>query len=82
MATLMRSNQVRLVWTTSFDMLIADAYASIFGPAGNLTAMSLDAPEHGLSMMKNGLWKSSYIGTSDLEGSRVLRRNFNDKASL
>ena len=45
LAALMSSGLCRLVWTTNFDTLIADACATVFGTTGNLTTATLDAPE-------------------------------------
>ena len=44
LATLMKANRVRIVWTTNFDALIADACAKVFGSTGHLTTATLDAP--------------------------------------
>ncbi len=45
LATLMRGGQTRLVWTTNFDTLVADACAKIFDTTSALTTVALDAPE-------------------------------------
>ena len=45
LATLMRAKLTRIVWTTNFDALIADACARAFGTTSALTTVALDAPE-------------------------------------
>ena len=42
LATLMRAALVRIVWTTNFDPLLADACAKVFETTGSLTAVDLD----------------------------------------
>lgn len=44
LATLMKAGLTRIVWTTNFDSLIADACAKVYEATGNLTTASLDAP--------------------------------------
>jgi NAD-dependent SIR2 family protein deacetylase len=43
-ATLMKGQLARLVWTTNFDPLMADACAKIYDATGPLTTVALDAP--------------------------------------
>ncbi len=45
LASLMSAGLCRLVWTTNFDTLIADASAAVFRTTGSLTTATLDAPE-------------------------------------
>ena len=45
LASLMSAGLCRLVWTTNFDTLVADACAAAFGTTGSLTTATLDAPE-------------------------------------
>ena len=45
LATLMRGQQCRLVWTTNFDTLVDDACAKIFDTTGALTIATLDTPD-------------------------------------
>ena len=44
LAVLMRARLARIVWTTNFDALIADACAQVFGTTSALTTVALDAP--------------------------------------
>jgi hypothetical protein len=45
LATLMRAGLTKIVWTTNFDTLIADACAKVYDGTGALTTVALDAPE-------------------------------------
>ncbi len=45
LAYLMSAGLCRLVWTTNFDTLVADACAAVFGTTGSLTTATLDSPE-------------------------------------
>ena len=44
LAALMSAGLCRLVWTTNFDTLVADACAAVFGTTSSLTTATLDAP--------------------------------------
>ncbi len=41
----MRAGLTKIVWTTNFDTLIADACAKVYDGTGALTTVALDAPE-------------------------------------
>lgn len=56
LATLMRSRHARLVWTTNFDSLVADACAKVFGSTGPLTTVALDAPDLALDRINEERW--------------------------
>jgi SIR2-like domain len=56
LATLMRAGQARLVWTTNFDPLIADACASVFGGTGRLTSATPDAPDVATNSLQAERW--------------------------
>lgn len=56
LATLMRVGRARLVWTTNFDPLLADACAKVFDGTGALTTVALDAPELALQCIGNERW--------------------------
>lgn len=45
LASLMHAGLTKLVWTTNFDPLIADACAKVYDGTGALTTVALDAPE-------------------------------------
>jgi hypothetical protein len=44
LATLMRAGITKLIWTTNFDTLVADACAKVYDSTGALTSVALDAP--------------------------------------
>ena len=45
LATLMRGQRCRLVWTTNFDILVDDACAKVFETTSALKTVTLDAPD-------------------------------------
>lgn len=56
LATLMRGQAARVVWTTNFDPLVADACAKVFETTGTLTTVSLDAPDLAAQCISEGRW--------------------------
>jgi hypothetical protein len=56
LATLMRAQLTRLVWTTNFDPLVADACATVYGTTGRLTTVDLNAPELAAQSIGEGRW--------------------------
>lgn len=56
LATLMRAQSARVVWTTNFDPLVADACAKVFETTGTLTTVSLDAPDLAAQCILEGRW--------------------------
>ncbi|MHB1039207.1 MAG: SIR2 family protein [Desulfobacteria bacterium] len=56
LATLMRAQLTRLVWTTNFDPLIADACAKVYDATGPLTTVALDAPDLAVQCIGEGRW--------------------------
>ncbi|MDY0885206.1 SIR2 family protein [Dongia soli] len=56
LATLMKAQLSRLVWTTNFDPLIADACAKVYGTTGSLTAVNLDAPDLAAQAINESRW--------------------------
>ena len=56
LATLMRERLTRLVWTTNFDPLVADACAKVYGGTGPLTTVGLDAPDLGAQAIVEERW--------------------------
>ena len=45
LATFMRAGFTKIVWTTNFDTLVADACAKVYDGTAALTTIALDAPE-------------------------------------
>lgn len=56
LATLMRAQLTRIVWTTNFDPLLADACAKIYDATSALTTVALDAPEIATQLITEGRW--------------------------
>ena len=56
LAVLMLARLTRLVWTTNFDALIADACAHIFGTTSALTTVALDAPDLAEQTISSERW--------------------------
>lgn len=56
LATLMRAELLRVIWTTNFDPLIADGCAKVFGDTGSLTTITLDAPDLASTSLIEGRW--------------------------
>ena len=56
LATLMRALFVRIVWTTNFDPLLADACAKVFETTGSLTAVDLDNSHLAVEVLNNERW--------------------------
>lgn len=56
LAILMRAQRTRLVWTTNFDALVADACAKIYDTTGSLTTVDLDAPSRAAQVIDDERW--------------------------
>lgn len=56
LATLMKEQHTRLVWTTNFDPLLADACAKVYGTTGQLTSATLDTPDLAAQCILEGRW--------------------------
>ena len=56
MASLMKAGQVKLVWTTNFDPLVADACAKVFDSTGALATVTLDAPDLAVQSIATERW--------------------------
>lgn len=56
LATLMRAQLARLIWTPNFDPLVADACAKVFDTTGSLTTAALDAPDLAAQAIAEGRW--------------------------
>src|SRR5260370_1282476 len=56
LAALMRAQLTRLVWTTNFDPLVADACAKVYDATGPLTCVALDAPDLATQRISDERW--------------------------
>lgn len=56
LATLMRAGLTRLIWTTNFDPLVADACAKVYDATGPLSTVALDASDLATQLISEGRW--------------------------
>ena len=56
LATLMRAQLVRLVWTTNFDALVADSCAKVFDTTSALTTATLDSVDLARQAITDERW--------------------------
>ncbi len=56
LAALMKTGNVRLVWTTNFDRLVEDAAAAAFGSTSALTVSTIDSSSVALRALNEGRW--------------------------
>ncbi len=56
LATLMHGQRSRLVWTTNFDTLVADACAKVFDSTGALTTADLDGTDLAKQVIGDERW--------------------------
>jgi SIR2-like domain len=80
LATLMRANLCRLVWTTNFDPLVADACAKVYGGTGYLTTVALDAPNLAKQSIDEGRWPVEIKLHGDFRSRRL--KNTTDELRL
>jgi NAD-dependent SIR2 family protein deacetylase len=71
LATLMHAQLTRLVWTTNFDPLMADACAKVYGGTGALTTVALDAPELAAQVIGEGRWPAEVKLHGDFRSRRL-----------
>ncbi len=77
LATLMRAQLARIVWTTNFDSLIADACAKVYDSTGALTVVALDAPDIATQVITEGRWPVEIKLHGDFRSRRL--KNTNDE---
>jgi hypothetical protein len=80
LATLMRAQLARLVWTTNFDPLVADACAKVYDGTGALTTVALDAPDLGIQRAGEGRWPIEVKLHGDFRSRRL--KNTGDELRL
>jgi hypothetical protein len=71
LATLMRGKSARLVWTTNFDPLLADACAKVYDATGPLTTVALDAPELAAQRISEDRWPIEVKMHGDFRSRRL-----------
>jgi hypothetical protein len=80
LATFMRAQLCRLVWTTNFDPLIADACARVYDGTGYLTTVALDAPGLAKQCVDEGRWPVEVKLHGDFRSRRL--KNTSDELRL
>lgn len=78
LACLMKADKARLVWTTNFDPLVADACAKVFDTTGRLTTIALEGTEQAAQLIGEGRWPIEV----KLHGDFRSRRLKNTSAEL
>jgi NAD-dependent SIR2 family protein deacetylase len=56
LATLLRVDRARIVWTTNFDSTIEDATAKVFGGTSGLITATLDSAQLAMEAINEGRW--------------------------
>jgi NAD-dependent SIR2 family protein deacetylase len=80
LATLMRAKQARLLWTTNFDPLVADACAKVYDGTGYLTTVALDAPDLARQCISEERWPVEIKLHGDFRSRRL--KNTGDELRL
>jgi len=70
-ATLMKADRARLVWTTNFDPLVADACAKVYESTGPLSSVDLDAPDIATRLIGDGRWPIEIKMHGDFRSRRL-----------
>lgn len=71
LATLMKAGFTRIVWTTNFDPLIADACAKTYDATGPLTTIALDAPDIAAQQIAGNRWPIEVKVHGDFRSRRL-----------
>jgi NAD-dependent SIR2 family protein deacetylase len=71
LASLMKAGHTRLVWTTNFDPLVADACAKVYDGTGHLTTVALDAPALGQEVIASERWPAEIKLHGDFRSRRL-----------
>ena len=77
LATLMYAKLMRIVWTTNFDALVADACAKVYDTTGALTTAALDGPELAEQAIADERWPLEVKLHGDFRSRRL--KNTNDE---
>lgn len=77
LATLLQADKARLVWTTNFDPLVADACARVYGSTGQLTTATPDAPDLAIDALRTERWPIETKLHGDFRSRRL--RNTSDE---
>lgn len=77
LATLMKGDRTRLVWTTNFDPLVADGCAKVYDGTGHLTTVTLESADLGRQVVNEGRWPAEIKLHGDFRSRRL--KNTNDE---
>lgn len=80
LASLMKAGLTRLIWTTNFDPLVADACAKVYDGTGYLTSISLGEPDVALQAIQEGRWPIEVKLHGDFRSRRL--KNTSDELRL
>lgn len=76
-ATMMKAGGAKIIWTTNFDTLIADAAARVFGQTASLKTATLDAPDLAEQAFQGSRWPLEVKLHGDFRSRRL--KNTNDE---
>ena len=71
LGTLMKAGRTRVVWTTNFDPLVADACAKVYDGTGHLTTVALDASDLARDVLNGGRWPAEIKLHGDFRSRRL-----------
>lgn len=71
LAAFMANDLCRVVWTTNFDALVADACATVLGTTGRLTTATLDAPKLAAHSIAKERWPLEVKLHGDFRSNRL-----------
>ena len=71
LAALLKAGRTRIVWTTNFDPLVADACAKAYDGTGHLTTVALDAPDLARDVLNGDRWPTEIKLHGDFRSRRL-----------
>ncbi len=71
LATMMKAGVTKLVWTTNFDALVADACAKVYDGTGKLSTIALDAPDLASQVIASERWPAEIKLHGDFRSRRL-----------
>jgi hypothetical protein len=71
LATLMKARRTKIIWTTNFDPLVADACAKVYDGTGHLTTVALDAPDLARDVLNGERWPAEIKLHGDFRSRRL-----------
>lgn len=71
LASFMRASHTKIVWTTNFDPLVADACAKVYDGTGYLSTVALDAPDLARDVLNGERWPTEIKLHGDFRSRRL-----------